>query len=113
LIEQRGIDQTFPHYYHKQSIKQTMNDRSNDVVTQGCDASSKLPSEQLLLNNPGIAPVQRSGSWSWPKIHSKGRDSTSATASMDQDFAPAADQSLADGAGGSSAALVGYSSIRS
>jgi hypothetical protein len=89
-------------------LVETMNDRNDDVVTQGRDASSKLPSAQSLMNNPDIAPVQRSGSWSWRKLSSTGRDSTSPNASVDQGFASAADQTPAGASGGWSAAPLPY-----
>lgn len=67
-----------------------MTDRNDDVVARGRDASSKLPSAQSLKNSStDTPPAQRSGSWSWPKLGSKGHNSTSPTASVDQDVTPA------------------------
>lgn len=42
------------------------------------------PRDDTVPQQGDNSPVQRSGSWSWPKFGSKGHSSSSPTASMDQ-----------------------------
>lgn len=70
-----------------------MDNRGNDVATGSRDAPVKLPSLSRKNSTDDGSAVQRSGSWQWPTFGSKGRDSTSLPASMDQDMI-GADQSL-------------------